>query len=76
MAVEKVFADDLSGERVSPDRLIVARMGLHADRIEDYERIDLGPGSLDRPIRELVTLFNLRRAELEQHGAEQAPSQA
>lgn len=64
MAVEKVFTDDLSGQLVSKGALLVFRVGLHSDRPEDCERIDVGPASLTRPISELVTLFREKRAEL------------
>lgn len=63
MAVEKVYRDDLSGEFVPEKTVMVFRVGQTKDRPEACERIEIGPGSLNRPISELVTLFWEKRNE-------------
>jgi hypothetical protein len=72
VAVEKVFTDDLSGEPIPREDVLIIRVGTLADRPEDCERFDIGPASFTRSIAELVTAFTILRKEAS--GGDETPA--
>jgi hypothetical protein len=68
VAVEKVFKDDLSGEFIRKEDVRVIRVGMLDDRLEAYERLDIGPLSFRKSIAELIEAAEDKRRENAIHG--------
>jgi hypothetical protein len=54
VALEKVYRDDLDGELVADRDLVVFMVGRVGWPAESFNRVDVGPASLDLTIRHMV----------------------